>query len=466
MKTASLQALLIGCIVFAVLVAPVCPAGAKDKDVTKKTEAEISAPVAQPASLRDVVAISVATNPEYGIAASARRVTDEELNQARSLYLPSIDLRADGGYEYSNDPATRAGVGSDSEKKLRYDTGLTLTQMLFDGFRARYENVRQQARVLSSAHRVREAAELVGLSAVESYLDVMRQRELLKIAEQNVAEHVSIMMRINDSTKAGRSTEADLQQARARLAAARAQKANVTETLRTAEASYIRDVGVVPGDLVMPDLPEEFLEEGVEEEVLISLSQSPTIDIFEADTEAAHAEYEEAKAAFMPKVDVQVNSRQGYNLGGVDGRDTSASALFVMNWNLYRGGADTAKVKEQIHREARTREARKKAARSIENDVRQTWARMMSARERAKQFREQAAANKEVVRAYKDQFELNRRTLLDVLDSQNELFVSRANSINAQFLEMFAAYRLLALKGELLPSLAVDYPAETITNKT
>jgi outer membrane protein, adhesin transport system len=66
-----------------------------------------------------------------------------------------------------------------------------------------------------------------------------------------------------------------------------------------------------------------------------------------------------------------------------------------------------------------------------------------------------------VVKAYKDQFDLNRRTLLDVLDSQNELFVARANAINAQYLEMFAVYRMLALKGDLLKTLDVPVPRES-----
>src|SRR5690606_17907502 len=126
----------------------------------------------QQISLRDAVAIGVATNPEHGIVANNRRATDEELNQAKALYRPSIDFRADAGVEYSDDPGTRNRVrGDDTETMWRYEAGLTLTQMLFDGWETKYENVRQQARVLSAANRVREAAELVGLSVVESYLD-------------------------------------------------------------------------------------------------------------------------------------------------------------------------------------------------------------------------------------------------------------------------------------------------------
>lgn len=427
------------------------------------TPVSVSAQSSDPTSmtLSEAVGVGVATNPEYGVVANNRRATDAELRQARALYYPSIDMNADTGFEHSDDPATRGSLDGDDEENLwRYEYGLTLTQLLFDGYETKYENRRQMARVKSASHRVRETAELVGLSIVEFYLDVLRQRELLRIARENVANHIAIMDQIQDSTEAGRSTQADMEQARARLASARANEASVREQLRIAEANFIREVGDPPQDLVMPIAPVDALAANVEEEVRLALHQSPTVDIFEADIDVAHAEFEGAQSTFYPQIDLQLNAREGNDLNGVEGRDTSASALVVMNWNLYRGGGDVARVREFINREAQAKESRAEAARGIANDVRLTWAQMISAGERARQFAAQADANTEVVKAYKDQFDLNRRTLLDVLDSQNELFVSRSNTVNTEFVETFAVFRLLALKGELLKVLNVDYPRE------
>ncbi len=416
-------------------------------------------------TLRDALATGIRTNPEYGTVAANRRATDEELRQGEALYYPSIDLNGDTGYEHSDDPGTRGGADGDDEENLwRYEIGVTLTQMLFDGWEAKYEVERQEARVNSAAHRVRETAELVGLSIVESYLEVMRQRQLLTISRQNVQQHLDIMQQIEDGVGAGRSTDADMQQVRARLAQARATESSTRQALRAAEAQYRQEVGDAPGDLKLPTTPYEGLGSSVEAEVDKALSFSPTLDIFESDIEVAYAESLGTKSTFYPQLDLQLNGRQGHDLGGVEGRDTSASALVVMNWNLYRGGADTARSKEFIHRHQQAKESRAKAMREVENDVRQTWASMVSAGERAKEFGAQAEANGQVVSAYKDQFSLDRRTLLDVLDAQNELFVSRSNAINAEFLEMFAVYRLLALKGSLLPSMGVDYPVETVVS--
>ncbi|WP_435640793.1 TolC family outer membrane protein [Micavibrio aeruginosavorus] len=434
---------------------------AQNNEMTASASGEMVAKDPMQISLNEAVAIGVRTNPEYNIVANNRRATDEELNQAKALYLPSIDVAADTGFEHSDDPSTRGGLDDDDEENMwRYEAGITLTQMLFDGFETKHEVGRQKARVESASHRVREASELTGLAIVEAYLDVMRQRELLRIARQNVADHITILDQIEDSSEVGRTTTADLEQTRARLASARANESSVRESLRISEAAYVRAVGEAPKNLVMPLVPVDGLAADVEAEVKTALHQSPTLDIFEADMRVANEEYHGAYSTFYPQVDFQANARNGEDLNGVEGRDTSASALMVLNWNLYRGGADNARVREFMSREAQTKEERAKAARGVENEVRQTWARMVSAGERAREFAAQAAANQEVVKAYKDQFDLSRRTLLDVLDAQNELFVSQSNTVNSEFLEMFAVYRLLGLKGELLPVLGVAYSRE------
>ena len=421
-----------------------------------------TAPSTAQMSLSEAISAGVMTNPEYGIVAGTRRATDEELEQAKGLYLPSIDFSADTGYEFTKDQGTKDFVNDEEDESLwRYEAGLTLTQMLFDGFETKYENERQKNRVVSSAHRVRETAELVGLSIVESFLEVIRQRELLGITRENVAEHLAIMEMIQDGVDAGRSTQADLEQIKARLASARAQESTIRQQLRIAESNFRREVGDDPRDLVLPAVPVNALTANVEEEVKVAITQSPTLDIFDADTRVAYAEYKGTGSTLYPQIDLQLNARQGEDLGGQEGRDRSASALVVADWNLYRGGADVARVREFTHRYQVSKERRADTTRAVEDDVRQSWARMVSAGERAREFAAQAAANTEVVRAYKDQFGLDRRTLLDVLDSQNELFVSRTNTINAEFLEMFSVFRLLGLKGQLLPTLGVAYPRES-----
>lgn len=417
------------------------PASATDKVVT----------------LRDAVATGVTTHPEYGTIINNRRATDEELRQAQGGYLPSVDAESSGGWEWTRDDAD--GAPHDTSNLWRYQAGITLTQMLFDGFETKYEVARQKARVASAAHRVWETSEFLGLDIVEAYLNVLRQRELLTIARANVDRHAEIERQMVDSSSAGRTTQADVEQARARLASARANEASVRESLRTSEAMYMTKVGEAPRTLERPSSPLANLAETVDDEIKQALVGSPTLASRESDIETAAAEAQQTKSTFYPQLDFQTGASRANDTGGDEGNVDSARALVIMNWNLYRGGADTARVREGVYRQAQAKETRAQAGRAVEEDVRKTWAQMVSANERAREFVAMADSNEKVVGAYFDQFNLDRRTLLDVLDSQNEYFVSRSNAINAQYVELFAGYRLLAIKGKLLPVLGVAYPS-------
>ena len=420
-----------------------------------------AAAFADQVSLRDAVQFGMYNNPEYAIVANTRMATEEELQQAHGLFRPSLDLSGDTGFEYTDDPGTRGGADPDDTESLyRYQIGLTLTQLLFDGFNAQSEVERQQARVRSSAHRVDETAEFVGLDIVEAYLEVMRQRELLDISRQNIQAHLDIAAQTRDQVYAGTATEADLAQIEARVARAQASEAETEQSLRNAESLYKLETGEMPEDLVLGPVPLDALPLDVDAAVRKAVIDGPSVKIFESDISVAEAEHKQTKSSYYPTFNVQLDAIEGNNLGGVEDDDTSARALVTMNWNLYRGGIDTAREKEFIYRKAVAKEQRANTARAIEDDVRQSWASMIAEGDRARQFAAQSGANQRVVVSYRDQFELGRRTLLDVLDSQNELFVSESNTINAEYLEMLAMYRLLALQGDLLSSMDVETPRE------
>lgn len=407
-------------------------------------------------TLQDAVSKGVLKNPEYGVVANNKLATKEELSQAKALYMPSVDFLGETGYE-----RTDSVTIPDSPNNLWHNrASLTLTQLLFDGYGTTSEIKRQKYRVESAAHRVAEVAEFTGLDVVQSYLEVLRQRDLLAIARANVDDHLKILDTIKTGANAGTVTEGDVAQANARLANARATVASTEQALREGEALFIQKVGEMPGDMAFPTIPRDHLPQSVDDAVRLAVTNSPTLAVFESDMKVSHAEYEGSGSTLYPKVDLEANASFGDNLSGIDGHDNSQSVLAVMKWNLYRGGADQDRQREFMYRYAQTKERRAQAARQVEKDVRDTWAGMIAADRRAKEFQDQATANEKVVAVYLDQFSLDRRTLLDVLDAQNELFVSRSSHVNALYTEMFAVFRVLALEGQMLNTLDIPKPRE------
>jgi adhesin transport system outer membrane protein len=406
-------------------------------------------------SLSEAVSKGILTNPEYGVVANNRRATDSELDQARALWMPSVDFLGDVGPEWTD---TRT---IDSETNLRSRASLSLTQLLFDGFGTSSEIDRQEARVQSAAHRVGEVAQFVGLDIVRAYLEILRQRDLLSIASANVKDHETILATIEEGANAGTITDGDVAQAVARLAQARATEAQTREDLRRGESLFIQKTGVMPGQtLSFPDVPRDLMAPSVEDAVRKAVTKSPTLAVFEADMRVAEAEYEGSGSTLYPRITLEGSGTVSKDLGGIDSTNKGASALAVARWNLFRGGADVARQEEFRYRHAEAKERRANAARQVEKDVRDTWAAVEASRSRAEAFRMQAEANEKVVGIYKDQFTLDRRTLLDVLDSQNELFVSRSSHVNSLYAEIFGVYRLLALQSELLATLGVQDPRE------
>lgn len=405
-------------------------------------------------TLQDAVSKGIQTHPFYGVVANDSLATREELSQARALYKPSIDLLAESGWARTDSPTI------DNENQWHNRASLTLTQLLYDGRGTTSEINRQKARVESTSNRVSEVAEFIGLDVVEAYLEVLRQRDLLAISRANVEDHIKILETIRTGAQAGTVTEGDVSQALARQAQARATVSSTEQALREAEALFIQKVGDMPGSMAFPDIPRDRLPPSVEDAVREAVTQSPTLAVYESDIKVAQAEFEGSGSTLYPTVELQANTAVGNDLDGIEGDDNRQSVLAVMRWNLYRGGGDQARQREFMHRHAVSKERRADAARQVEKDVRDTWAGMLAAAERAQQFLEQAGANEKVVNVYLDQFSLDRRTLLDVLDSQNELFVSRSSHVNALYTEMFAVFRVLALKGQLLDTLQVAKPRE------
>ena len=405
-------------------------------------------------TLKEAVEKGVLTNPEYAVVANDRRAVDEELNQAKALYLPSVDLLGEGGWEHVDSPSIN------DEDKFRRKVSVSLTQMLFDGWETKYEVERQQARVRSTASRVGEAVEFAGLDTVEGFFEVLRHRDLMAIATANVDDHLRILHKIEEGASAGTVTDGDMAQAQARLAQARATVVSIEEDLRRAESLFSQKTGVFPGSLIFPEVPRGQLPPSVEDAVRIAVTNSPTLAVFEADMDVANAEAAGTGSTLYPQVDLQLNGSKGADLDGVDGTDTRASALAVVKWNLYRGGGDQARQREFIYRAALAKERRAEAARKLEKEVRDTWAAIEASKARADQYMNQAQANEKVAGVYLDQFSLDRRTLLDVLDSQNELFVSRSNHVNSLYTEVFGIYRMLALEGDLYRSLGLVRPRE------
>ena len=335
--------------------------------------------------------------------------------------------------------------------------------MLFDGFAAASEVTRQEARVGAAARRIRETSEFTALDAAESYLESFRQRELVGLAEENIAAHLNTLELVTIKAEGGAASLTDVEQTQARVSTAEDALIETRSRVRDADANYINTIGEPPLDLVRPIVPFQALPENEAAAVAMALKLNPTIAVTRADLETAKADYQSTRAGFWPRVDLEVGANSNRNLEGTRGQTSDITALVVMRYNLFNGGADAARRQEFIARIAEARQRMLQVQRATELEIRIAWNALATARERLTALRRQVQANDSVLGAYQLQFDIGRRDLLDLLDAENDLYRSRTNLLTAEFVELFGVYRVLATAGVLLATLDLAPPSESLT---
>lgn len=410
-------------------------------------------------SLKEAVEQTLQTNPDVLIDASKRLSTDEAVKGARGGYFPKLDLLLGAGSERSNNSST-SGV---DRTLARHDRSLTLTQMLFDGFGVSSEVNRNQARVTSAAHKLAGTSEQVALQAIEAYLEVLRQRELVELTRANLGAHERTLDQIKIRAESGVGRKADFEQVQARFGLAKANFTAAEANLRDAETNFLRVVGAIPADLSKPNQPEQStLPKSMDEAVQLAFDNNPTLKSALADVEAAEAQNKAAKSSMYPRFDLELGAAQNEDSDGVLGGNDEQYAMVRMRYNLFKGGSDKARVNETAQLSNEAREITRRTQQQLEQSTRLSWNAMVSVGERLPWLKQHADASLATRDAYTKQFSIGQRTLLDMLDSENEHFTASSNYVTGKYLELFAHYRVLTDVGQLLNVLGVSPRAETM----
>ena len=166
----------------------------------------------------------------------------------------------------------------------------------------------------------------------------------------------------------------------------------------------------------------------------------------------------------MPRFSLELNVKENENLDGIEGENDDINAMFRMRYNLYRGGADKARRQETAERIGAAQEVIRRTQRVVEENLLLSWNSLVTIRARLDYLKEHVKSTEKVLQSYKEQFKLGQRSLLDLLDSENELFNARASLVTAQYTEILSIFQLLERMGSLLDTLGIKRPKEARAN--
>ena len=414
----------------------------------------------QAMSIRHAVQTAIQTNPNVGIVIEKHRAAAEKVKQAQGILYPEIDVRIAYGPEWVTGSTTRARLrdddnDSDVVRLPRSEFRITVRQLLFDGFAAIREVDRQKARLRSSSKRIRETSELVALDAIEAYLESLRQRELVTLSSKNVRIHENYLKIVRSQVARGSSSQADVEQAGSRLASARDNLVAAEGRLIDADSIYNRVIGNEAKNLVRPVVPLSHLPQSLDSVVDLATDMNPTVRVLRADVDTAAEALKAANSRFSPRVDLQLATNRTNNVGGIRGGHIDSSALVVMTYNIFRGSRDLARKRELKARLAVSRQRLNRQLRLSEEEARLSWNALQNARSRLLANWLEVQANERVRNTYRQQFDMGQRSLLDLLDTENELFIAKTKQLTSEFVEYFGIYRILLTAGLLLSSLDV-----------
>lgn len=409
-------------------------------------------------SINDALKQAIATNPGVGEAAANRRATESELRQQQSTLLPQVRLEGRAGPERFNQEVLVPPLGNGQWRNGR-EVSVVVRQLVFDGFTSINEIWRQSARVSAAASRVHERTELLALDAAESYVDVTRYTQLIRVAEDNVRVHRVLFANVQSRFNGGRSGEGDLEQARERVENAEAILAGFRQSLDESRGKYRRAVGIEPYNLRTPGRLGG-MPSSKDEALTTALRFNPTIKAADADARAAKYAFDGTAGAFVPNVYLEGRGSKGTDANNYVGNRDDLSGKVVVSWDIFRGGQDTWRRSEMAERyiEGTMRHAR--LQRDAVESIDRAWAARTLTADRIRALNRQVASDRKVIVAFQKEYELGQRTLVDLLNAQNQLFNGIVSVISTQSVAVFADYQLLAAMGGLIEYIKAPPPAD------
>lgn len=401
--------------------------------------------------IRDAIGKAILKNPEVLAKWHSFKAAVDEKDVSSGAYLPSVDLQSSLGRERRSTPIIQTNTYNQA------NASLVLRQVVFDGFA-----VRNDVKRLDHVSRVRyfelmDASEFAALEAIRAYQDVVRYRKLVQLAESNYATHRVVHDQIKERAQAGVGRKVDLELAAGRLALAETNLLVELPNLHDVSARYQRIVGEAPPSY-LPEVPS--LVSGIpatpKEALGLAFGKSPQLWATVENVMAAQSDKDVRNAAFIPRVDFEARGDLGRNLQGYIGDHKTASANLLLNWNLFRGGSDKARVNMYGEQVNVAMDLRDKACR----DVRQTVLIAMNDVARINEklaYLDQHQLSIEKARdAFRQQFNIGQRTLLDTLDIENEYFEARRAYVNGEADLNIAHSRVFAAAGTLLTTIKMD----------
>ncbi len=404
--------------------------------------------------MTDMLVDSISAHPEVKEKIHVYRQAVGDRQIAESGWRPRVDIEASTGTFDTESPAT----GNTSVDYESSTLELALTQNLFNGYDTTFQIEQTNARARAALFDIYDTADNIALRAVQAYLDVLKQRRLFQLAQENVAAHEEILAQIRDRNLSGVGRRSQLQQTEGRLARAQASQVAQLNNLEDAATRLHQVLGRYVDPLTMsapnlPSLPDAELDTLIDE----ALATHPAMQVAENNVLAAQADHRRTLRTRYPTVDLRLATEHGDDIGGVPGNTDETSLVLNFSYNLYSGGRDGAEQQKSISAVFEQKEFAARVRRQVINTLRLAWIADTSLSRQLVFLETHVLKAGQTVESYKEEFFIGQRDLIDLLDAENELNSAKNQFAEAQFDALAARFRVYEGMGQLFDATGVDF---------
>ncbi|MDK1492244.1 outer membrane channel protein TolC [Sinorhizobium sp. 7-81] len=392
-------------------------------------------------TISGAMAKAYANNPDLNAARAGLRATDEGVPIAKSGFRPQVSASATG-------TLTRVDSELTGTRDLHSgQIGISITQMIFDGFQT-LNNVRAaESNVFSSRETLKANEIQILLAAAQAYANIARDQQIVSIRRQNLAFLREQLNASQARLEVGEGTRTDVSQAEAELANAQSLLVSAIAQLKQSEAVYVQIVGAAPTGIRQPAPANKAMPRSLDQAVATGLRENPQILAAQYAVDTAGFQVKSAEGTMLPGVVLQGAVTR--NTGNVGEDDTTASITARLEVPIYQGGAEYGQIRQAKEILGQQRILVDSARASVQQTVVSAYAQLDSALARITASRSQISAANLALEGVIEERKVGQRTTLDVLDSQQDVLDAQESLAGAQRDAVVASYSLLAAMGRL-----------------
>ncbi len=414
----------------------------------------LATPMAHALSLEESVASAIDSNPRIVRQYARFESVMSDRDSARGEYFPQVSVQAGIGRE-----DTQWNSGQYFDRGLTpKDLGLRVSQFLFDGFRTPANVKRLSKEAESERQRLLSEVEYLARDVSQTYLETQKASAIAELSSRLVQDHEQVMEDVRGQLQKGYASESDIAQVASRLAFARSSLRAAESTLADQRIKLQKMIGRNPGNLSDPRVDMALFPANADAATTYALQNHPELAAARADIEAVEQERRSARAGYWPKLSVEYELNHDKNTGGYPGRDEDNRIMLVMNYDIFNGGRDQGRSAASGWRKHEATALSENTQLQVREDVALSWNAWSSLNDQLPLLQSSVDAATAAEAGYITQYRLGRRSLLDVLNANVELFVARKNYIGAKYDATLAACRLFNSMGILSYALRVQRP--------